>query len=158
MNGISFQEFENSSMDQLYVKNFAGVKDMAKIDWKKMQESQAKALPQDFARNFQIPDISNRGALTNQYVPNASRQQITSGPPAHQDRPAPVPRREVPALNDLGTAMPGNTAVAHSWKPSQEAAQRSSQLALTAAAPAPREPQAPKPDPAKGSYVRWESN
>mmetsp|Transcript_125102 Transcript_125102/g.286643 ORF Transcript_125102/g.286643 Transcript_125102/m.286643 type:complete len:173 (-) Transcript_125102:117-635(-) len=172
MNGMSFDEFERASFDDLHNRGFAGMKDAQRMakDMPKMLDGAkdfAKGLPDtfkggDFGKNFQgfLDDgrgRSNMARMENAPHGGGAPHRRVSASSAGSAAEAPV------ALNDYG-AMPGNARVQHStdnWKPSKQADQqarasfRPTPQRSTPGTPAPR---ALPASSGKNDYVAWKSN
>eukprot|EP00929_Paragymnodinium_shiwhaense_P075024 TRINITY_DN38369_c0_g1_i2.p1 TRINITY_DN38369_c0_g1~~TRINITY_DN38369_c0_g1_i2.p1 ORF type:complete len:198 (-),score=42.61 TRINITY_DN38369_c0_g1_i2:98-691(-) len=197
MNGLSFEEFENSSFDSLYSRNFAGAQDFdaAMKDFKGMEgrfalqmdngrlanmlqspgSFQSQALPASF--QSQVPTAVPRTDTWNSVGGHATRlgRGNTYAGPTQRALPAPAPqsvpargasfaasdRTQIPVpLNDMAIAMPGNSRVDHTWKPSREAdnrARASDLAALPAARPA-AQPATTAGGGNRGAFVNWSSN
>mmetsp|Transcript_41717 Transcript_41717/g.100052 ORF Transcript_41717/g.100052 Transcript_41717/m.100052 type:complete len:173 (+) Transcript_41717:31-549(+) len=172
MNGMSFDEFERASFDDLHNRGFAGMKEAQRMakDMPKMLDGAkdfAKALPDtfkggDFGKNFQGFLDDGRGRSNMARMDNgphgggASHRRGSASSSGSAAAPM--------ALNDYG-AMPGNARVQHStdnWKPSRQADQQAraglgpSPQRSTPATPAPRA--LPPSGSGKNDYVAWNSN
>mmetsp|Transcript_49460 Transcript_49460/g.115659 ORF Transcript_49460/g.115659 Transcript_49460/m.115659 type:complete len:173 (+) Transcript_49460:100-618(+) len=172
MNGLSFEEFENASFDSLYGRGFAGAKsfDEASKGW---QAQAAKTLQNEAAQQRSLRYSGTPQLPSSTTVPQVSRQHAhnalpTSGSFARTAAPhtdttralpstATVPAQRMPVpMNDMG-ALPGNTRVDHTWRPSKEADSRAGHLALTGAS-APVTAARPAAGGDKGTFMGWKSN
>lgn len=92
MNGLSFADFERSSLDELYTRNFAGARDAEKL-CHEAKEGLSRGLP-NLAAPFKLAEsaFSNHNAP---YRGNSRAVEPVGYAQTYSDtRPAPVPRRE----------------------------------------------------------------
>eukprot|EP00928_Gymnodinium_smaydae_P090870 TRINITY_DN74586_c0_g1_i1.p1 TRINITY_DN74586_c0_g1~~TRINITY_DN74586_c0_g1_i1.p1 ORF type:complete len:161 (+),score=29.32 TRINITY_DN74586_c0_g1_i1:72-554(+) len=160
MNGLSFSDFEGSSLDSLYQRGFAGAKECSEM---------AKKLPSThFALDVQngrsapslaTPGLSNLRALPhsgegrNSHTVLPSQRGVPTTSASHRAQPT---LTAVP-MNDIGV-MPGNSRVDHTWMPSREADARASAVsAVPAGTSAPALP-APPGGGQRGTFVGWKSS
>mmetsp|Transcript_76339 Transcript_76339/g.181536 ORF Transcript_76339/g.181536 Transcript_76339/m.181536 type:complete len:181 (-) Transcript_76339:98-640(-) len=180
MNGLSFEEFENSSFDSLYNRNFAGAKSMDEAS-QGFREQATRALQAQAANQGQLqysrgaPQPLGHGGT---YMPQASTSKgiatralpgydsAASGASTYFQSPgtsAPTRATQtvVPAmpmsLNDMGT-MPGNARVDHEWRPSREAHNRAGHLALAGTSAPTQALPRPSGGGDKGTFIGWKSN
>eukprot|EP00747_Dinoflagellata_sp_TGD_P187475 gnl/TRDRNA2_/TRDRNA2_45180_c0_seq1.p1 gnl/TRDRNA2_/TRDRNA2_45180_c0~~gnl/TRDRNA2_/TRDRNA2_45180_c0_seq1.p1 ORF type:complete len:179 (-),score=37.56 gnl/TRDRNA2_/TRDRNA2_45180_c0_seq1:86-622(-) len=178
MNGISFAEFENSSFDSLYQRDFAGARtadDLAKKlpegnyglhveNGRPVARLAAPARPRALGSSSDSRQMPLSNAPTYSQAPR-QQQALPPGPQMagsfRQPPAATSQRRALPAatsrepipLNDMGH-MPGNTRVEHAWKPSREADVR----AVHSSMQQPAKALPPPPQSNAGAFVNWKSN
>mmetsp|Transcript_26489 Transcript_26489/g.41310 ORF Transcript_26489/g.41310 Transcript_26489/m.41310 type:complete len:146 (-) Transcript_26489:141-578(-) len=145
MDGLSFSDFENSSIQSLYSRGFAGAQEMDKA---------AKNLPQgDFAMRIDNGRPAFQAISPSLQFPQAQSLQSQPRAQVSSTIKQPLP------LNDM-TMMPGNTRISHSnanWMPSREAdAVARNSAVTTQALPAPTP--APANGGQRGAFVNWKSN